>query len=108
MDFPKSARVRYRREYLDFFKGSNVKRLGSSLVFSIPSQKGCARLGMTIKAKVNSVYRNKLKRQVRESFRNHRATLPALDYNIVIPAPLKVNHQTPALVRAHLDAHWGS
>lgn len=108
MDFPKSARVRFRREYLEFFKGSNVKRLGSCLVFSIPAQKENARLGMTIKAKVNSVYRNKLKRQVRESFRNHRKDLPALDYNIVIPGPLKVNFKTPALVRFHLDAYWGA
>ena len=108
MDFPPSARVLYRREYLEFFKGSQVKRLGSCLIFSIASQKQNARLGMTIKAKVNSVYRNKLKRQVRESFRQHRASLPALDFNIVVPGHLKVNFKTPALVRAQLDAHWGA
>lgn len=108
MDFPKSARVRFRQEYLAFFNGSKVQRMGSCLVFRIPNEKGLARLGITVKSRTNSVYRNKIKRQVRDCFRLNREKLEAFDYNVVIPSQVKINFQTPALVRRQLESIWSN
>ena len=69
MNFPKSARVLTRREYLQFFTQSAVKRLGSSIIFRIPNEKGEPRVGITVKSRTNSVLRNKIKRQIREVYR---------------------------------------
>jgi ribonuclease P protein component len=106
MDFPKSARVLNRAEYLKFFEGSDIKRLGVCTLFRVANTKGVPRLGMTIKARVNSVYRNKLKRQIREAFRHGRSGLKAHDYNVVVPGGVSVNHKTPKLVRKQLDSVW--
>jgi len=106
MDFPKSSRIRTRWEYLRFFQGSEVKRLGLCTLFRLPSRTGEARVGITIKAKCNSVYRNKLKRQIREAFRAHRKKMRALDCNVVIPGSLKVTPATPRQIRGQLDAAW--
>jgi ribonuclease P protein component len=106
MDFPKTVRVRSRREYLRFFDGSQVKRLGACTLFWIPGSQAHARLGITIKARVNSVYRNKLKRQIRESFRNHRGSLGSLDFNVVVPGSFRVDHTSPGRVRKALEETW--
>jgi ribonuclease P protein component len=106
MDFPKSARVRTRREYLQFFNQSDVKRLGSCILFRISNEKNQARLGITVKSRTNSVLRNKIKRQIRESFRAHRKGMAAFDYNVVIPGNVKVSYLTAKKVRANLDGLW--
>ncbi len=106
MDFPKNARVRRKREYLAFFQGSTVKRLGVCLIFKIPNDKQQARLGITVKSRTNSVYRNKIKRQIRECFRLNRNALSAFDYNVVVPSQVKVNFQTPAKVRTQMESFW--
>jgi ribonuclease P protein component len=106
MHFPKSARVRTRHEYLEFFKGSDVARLGPCLVFRISNVKGEARLGITVKTKTNSVHRNKIKRQVRESFRLASPHARASDYNVVIPATAKLVPETISKIRSQLDTYW--
>jgi ribonuclease P protein component len=106
MLFPKNARVRTRREYLEFFKGSDVARLGSCLVFRISNDKDQARVGITVKAKTNSVHRNKIKRQVRESFRLASPHARTSDYNVVIPATAKLVPKTIVAIRKQLDAFW--
>lgn len=106
MDFPKSARVRFRREYLAFFNGSSMRRLGSCLVFRIPNEKNQARLGITVKSRTNSVFRNRIKRQVRECFRLNRELMKPFDYNIVIPSQVKIDHNTGVLVRTQLETIW--
>jgi len=107
MDFPKSARVRKRREYLQFFNRSEVKRLGACLIFRIPNEKNEARLGMTVK-RTHSVLRNRIKRQIRESFRAYRDRLGAYDYNVVVSGQARVDHTTAQKVRSVLDRCWGA
>ncbi len=106
MDFPKSARVLTRAEYLKFFEGSEVRKLGVVVVFRIPNSRGEPRLGITIKARVNSVYRNKLKRQIREVFRAGRPGMESYDYNVVVPGGVRVDHRTPGAVRRKLETIW--
>ena len=52
MKYPKSARIRFRSEFLKFFNGSEVKRLGVCTLFRLPGAGDGARVGSTIKAKV--------------------------------------------------------
>ena len=106
MNFPKSARVRKRREYLNFFHQSEVKRLGSCIVFRIKNKSEFARLGITVKSKTTSVLRNHIKRQIRETFRQNRAQLGAFDYNIVVPSQVKVDYRTATRVRESLEKIW--
>jgi ribonuclease P protein component len=106
MDFPKSARVRTRREFLRFFEGSEVRRLGLCTLFRIRASDEQPRLGITVKARVNSVYRNKLKRQIRESFRLNRMNLLPFDYNVVIPGSVRVDFRTVRKIRKQLESNW--
>ena len=65
-----------------------------------------ARLGLSIAARAvgNAVSRNRLRRQVRESFRLAQASLPPLD--IVIGARPAARDATAAQLRAALQKLW--
>jgi ribonuclease P protein component len=107
LEYPKSARIRFRSEFLKFFTGSEVKRLGVCTLFKLPGAEGAsARLGITVKARVNSVERNRLKRQIRESFRLNRGHLGVSDYNVVVPSGVRITWKTPRILRKQLDACW--
>ena len=103
MKFPKSARVLKRREYLQFFHQSDVKKLHNCVIFRIPNAFGNPRLGITVKARTNSVLRNKIKRQIREHFRLNQQNFKPADYNIVVPGYVKVDHRTGKMVRSSLS-----
>ena len=108
MNYPKSARVRTREEYLEFFKGSEVKKLGCCIIFRIQNKLTKARLGITIKSRTTSIFRNQMKRQIREVFRLNYARLGAFDYNIVIPSQVKVDHKTAKKIRTSLEKVWSN
>jgi ribonuclease P protein component len=84
------------------------KRLGSEF-FSVNAQANgatSARLGMSIAARIlrRSVDRNRVRRLIRESFRVHQLSLPALD--IVIGARAGVLAADNAQLRAALEKLW--
>ena len=106
MNYPKTARVRKREDYLRFFEQSEVIRLNLCTVFKIQNKVDQARLGITVKSRVNSVYRNKFKRQIKEAFRNQRQGIACFDYNVVVPGQLKVNYKTPQKLRMILEQFW--
>lgn len=58
----------------------------------MPNELGHFRLGITLKARGSSIERNRVKRQVRESFRIHAEILGSFDYNVVIPGSKKIAH----------------
>jgi ribonuclease P protein component len=62
----------------------------------------------TREARVDSVRRNRLKRAIREAFRAHRANLGSMDYNVVIPGAIRVDHRTVKSLRNQLRAVWGN
>ena len=79
--FPRSCRLRSRREFVEVYdKGL---RVGSSSfsVFGLLNDLGYCRLGFAVSRKVGgAVKRNRVKRLLREIFRRHRAGLePPLD-----------------------------
>ncbi len=83
-------RLHFRWEFLKFFDRSDVLRLSECTLFRIPNDTGHFRLGITLKARGSSLERNRLKRQIRESFRNLAPLLGSFDYNVVVPATKKI------------------
>lgn len=65
-----------------------------------------ARLGMTVArtAVAGAVARNRIKRQIRASFRVRRAMLPALD--IVVQTKAAASGASNPKLRASLEWHW--
>src|SRR6187399_2115358 len=75
-------------------------------VNAAPNTLGHARLGLSIggKAVGNSVARNRVKRQVRESFRHHATALPAWDLVVGARNGAKTAHN--ARLRESLAGLW--
>lgn len=67
-------------------------RLKECTLFRIPNHFGHFRVGITIKARVNSVERNRIKRAIRESFRHLRAELGSYDFNVVVSGNRKYDY----------------
>jgi len=88
----------------------NARRRQDEL-FSIqtrPNTVGCARLGMTVSRRVSTraVDRNRIKRSIRESFRQRRNIFGAIDI-VVVARPLARETET-ARLRESLELHWRS
>jgi len=84
-------RIKQRREFLRVQRGGRKHHVRHFIVFALPQQPAPGdpqvseasptrlptRLGITVTRKVgNAVVRNRIKRLVREVFRQHRARLP--------------------------------
>ena len=76
------------------------------MVITRANETGRARLGLSVgvKAAGNSVGRNRIKRLVRESFRQRQHELPAVD--VVVNARSAAVKSTNGQIRASLVAHW--
>jgi ribonuclease P protein component len=75
--FPKTARLRKRRQFLNLSRTGSKTQSAHFVVISNANDAKESRLGITVSGKVgNSVVRNRIKRKVREFFRRHRAELP--------------------------------
>jgi len=79
--FPRSCRLRSRREFVEVY--SKGLRVGSSSfnVFGLVNDLGYCRLGLAVSRKVGgAVRRNRVKRRLREVFRTNRSRLePPMD-----------------------------
>ena len=83
-------------------------RLKECAVFRIPNEIGHFRVGITIKAKANSVERNRVKRAIREAFRVIRERLGSYDYNIVISGSRKLDFEFARRLRRSLGEEFVS
>jgi len=82
--FNKSGRLRKRSEFTRLASSGNKLVAAHFIVISSDSVFSCARLGITVSKKVgNAVIRNRIKRLIREFFRNNRVMFPVADYNII-------------------------
>jgi ribonuclease P protein component len=69
--FPKSARIRRRREFVALGR-SGKRSTTPNLVVLAQARTASCRLGITVSKKVGgAVVRNRLKRHIREAFRRH-------------------------------------
>lgn len=111
-DFPKTARLRKRPEFLKVSRTGRKIHTANFLVISKANDKGETRLGITVSGKVgNSVVRNRIKRLVREFFRRRRHEwVPGVDILIIArkSAPgLSLNLIENELVRSLLSQRSG-
>lgn len=84
------------------------RRFGNELLSATvrPNDQPVARLGLSIAARTvgNAVSRNRLRRQIRESFRLQQQRLPPVD--IVIGARAAARSAAPAALRESLQVLW--
>ena len=104
--FPRAARLLAPGDFLELRRSG--KRLPCRF-FHIeyrPTEFATARLGLAVSRRVSkrAVVRNKIKRQVRESFRLSRADLPAID--ILVIARTTAAQQSLEDLRADLAILW--
>ena len=103
---PRSARLLRPADFARLRESG--RRLGSqqlSIQYCKRDESG-ARLGMAVSRRVSklAVSRNRIRRQIRESFRLHRARLPDCDI-LVIARPSAVQ-QSNVQLRAELESLW--
>ena len=86
--FPAAHRLLSAVDFGKVFKAGRRRSDASFTVISVPGPGPTARLGLAVSRKVSrsAVQRNRIKRVVRESFRQRSAALPAMDI-VVIARP---------------------
>jgi len=86
--YPRAVRLRRRREFLALQRHGRRRHTPSFVVLEAPAVGPLSRLGVTVSTRVgNAVVRNRVKRLVREIFRERRADLPATLDIVVIAKP---------------------
>jgi len=81
---PKAARLRRRREFLAVQERGTRLYAGEVLVLMRGAGAERARIGITVSSKVaNAVGRNRVKRWVRQAFRELQDGLPAVDLVVI-------------------------
>jgi ribonuclease P protein component len=82
--FGKASRLRLRREFLAVQERGRRLANGEYAVLALPHGGSFARLGVTVSSKVaNAVNRNRVKRWVRQAFREVAAELPPHDLLVI-------------------------
>jgi ribonuclease P protein component len=86
--YPKAARIRRRRDFLTLQREGQRRHTAHLVVVRRPGTAAVSRLGVTVSSRIgNAVVRNRVKRLVREVFRQSRAALvPPIDL-VVIAKP---------------------
>jgi ribonuclease P protein component len=108
--YPKAVRLRRRREYLALQRNGRRRHTASFVVLEAPAAGTLSRLGITVSSRVgDAVVRNRVKRLVREIFRERRLDMPAALDLVVIAKPqaARITHAQAAteLERALGVAH---
>jgi len=103
---PRSRRLARPAQFSAAMKRGRRVRDEYFSVFGIPNLLPHGRLGLTVSKKVSlrAVDRNRIKRQVRESFRAHQSDMTGLDV-VVMATPQARSAGAPAL-RQSLHKHW--
>jgi len=93
--FSKNSRLLKRADFLKFFSKETKKFRGRAItIYQIKNSDEQSRMGITIKTKMTSVARNKLKRLIREWFRNNQVKFQGKELNIVIPNSISFSADT--------------
>lgn len=106
MNFPRSHKLVTTADFKSLFDKSNKVSQRCLLVLFKPNQKPHARLGLVIgKRAINSaVTRNKTKRVLRESFRQHQDKLTGFD--VIVIARQHCGKLTKQKLREGIDQLW--
>jgi ribonuclease P protein component len=117
--FPKAERIRKRAEFLSVQRNGIKGHADHFLIFHRAGSGATTRLGVTVTKKVGgAVVRNRIKRLIREVFRQNKDSVPpGLDVVVVAKQQPKVESGQPgsrpaiqeltyASVKADLEAFW--
>lgn len=104
--FPRTARVLKPAEFLALRRNSRRISVGHFHAEASASERDTARVGMAVSRRVSkrAVVRNRIKRQVRESFRHCMGTLPSFD--VMVVARGSAATQDNAVLRTDLQRLW--
>lgn len=104
--FAKTARLNHPREFKQVFADGRRQSDACFTLISLPNPLAHPRLGLVVARKHlrRAVDRNRVKRNVRESFRQHLAGLPRHD--IVVMARAASGNRPAAELRHSLARHW--
>jgi ribonuclease P protein component len=106
LTLPAQRRLRRKSDFDAAY--ARGRRLGDGFftVIALRNDWGAPRLGLAVavRAAGGAVPRNRLRRLIRESFRLHQASLPALD--LVVSARPPARNAAPGALRASLAALW--
>ena len=82
--FQKDDRLRKRAEFLLLSKKGHKFYAPDFLLIRQDNDRNSTRIGITVSRKVgNAVVRNRVKRYVREFFRNNKVLFAIADYNVI-------------------------
>ena len=86
--FPKQARLRKRPEFIHLSRSGKKQHTANFVVITRETDRSEARLGITVSSKVgNAVVRNRVKRLLRECFRQwNRQIVPPRDILVIAKA----------------------
>ena len=92
-------RVRSRRDFAAIHAAKVRSESGPVLVYAMPNELGHCRIGLSVGRRVgNAVVRNRVKRRIREAFRNYRSDW-ASGYDLLVV----VRPHPPATVEAYAE-----
>lgn len=107
LQFPRHARLLSKPDFQAIFQHADCKSSDQSMTL-LARRNGLdyARLGMAVGKRVDkkAVVRNRVKRQVRESFRHHQQNLSGLD--IVVLGREGASRMENSQLMKSLQAHW--
>ena len=103
--FQRHSRLTKPLEFKMVFRKPVVSADRCFKVLARQNQRSCSRLGMAVSKQVNrrATVRNRIKRIIRESFRQHKATLH-IDF-VVLPRHEAATISNSQLFQS-LDRHW--